>query len=255
MSFDGDVSMPNELIKAWCETRQTHDRDRLVVQYLPLVRRLCRKFANLGEPLEDLVQVGAIGLLKAIQKFDPERGNSLTAFAVPVVVGEIKNYFRDHGWAVKMPRKLQRQKLAVDRTVDALSQSLGRTPTIDEIARAADLSPEQVYEALEVERVGRPLSLDAEYERDDGEDTSRILDYLGQVDSDLENVAVRLDLQSAFSGVGPREQKIIYLKFCTGLSQTAIAARLGISQMHVSRLQRNALSKLKTNLLNKISAE
>ena len=115
MSFDGDVSLSKELIEAWCETKQAGDRDRLLMQYLPLVRRLCRKFASLGEPLEDLVQVGAIGLLKAIQKFDPGRGNSLAAFAVPVIVGEIKNYFRDHGWAVKMPRKLQRQKLAVDR--------------------------------------------------------------------------------------------------------------------------------------------
>ncbi len=255
MSIDGDVSVPKELIEVWCETKQAADRDRLIVQYLPLVRLLCRKFANLGEPLEDLVQVGAIGLLKAIQKFDPDRGNSLAAFAVPVIVGEIKNYFRDHGWSVKMPRKLQRQKLAVDRTVDMLSQSLGRTPTISEIGQAADLSPEQVYEALDVGRVGRPLSLDAEYERDDGEDTSRILDCLGQVDPELENVAVRLDVRSAFSGVEPREQKIIYLKFCSGLSQTAIAARLGISQMHVSRLQRHALSKLKMNLLNKISAE
>ena len=158
-----------------------------------------------------------------------------------------------HGWAVKMPRKLQRQKLAVDRTVESLSQTLGRTPTVPEIGQAAGLSAEEVYETLEAERFGRPLSLDAEFERDDGEDTSSILDYIGQVDPDLEDLAATLDLKTALLCIEPREQRIIYLKFYSGLSQTAIAARLGISQMHVSRLQRHTLSKLKMSLLNNTS--
>ena len=255
MRFDGDASVPKQLMDTWRETGRADDRDRLVAQYILLVRRVCRRFANLGEPMDDLVQVGTIGLLKAIQKFDPAKGNSLAAFAVPVVVGEIKNYFRDHGWAVKMPRKLQRQKLAVDRTVESLSQTLGRTPTVPEIGQAAGLSTEEVYETLEAERFGRPLSLDAEFERDDGEDTSSILDYIGQVDPDLEDLAANLDLKTALLCIEPREQRIIYLKFYSGLSKTAIAARLGISQMHVSRLQRHALSKLKMSLLNKTNTD
>ena len=189
-------------------------------------------------------------MLKAIQKYDTARGNNLVAFAVPVIVGEIKNYFRDHGWAVKMPRKLQRQKLAVDRAVESLTQALGRPPVVSEIGQATGFTLDQVYESFEMGRYGRPLSLDAEFERDDGEVTSTILDYLGQEDPDLGTLADRLDLMSALQFVDPREQKIIYLKFYAGLSQTAIADRLGISQMHVSRLQRNALSKLKLCLLD-----
>ena len=248
MGFDGDASVPKQLLDIWRETGNPEDRERLVTVYLPLIRRVCRRFANLGEPLEDLIQVGAIGLLKAIRKFDPERGNSLAAFAIPVVIGEVKNYFRDHGWSVKMPRKLQRNKLAVDRAKESLTQTLGRTPTVAEIGEAAGLSPEQVHESFEVERFGRPLSLDAEYDRENGEDSSSILDYLGQVDPDLESLADELDLKEALLSVDPREQEIIYLKFYSGLSQTAIAARLGISQMHVSRLQRHALSKRKEEL-------
>ena len=195
------------------------------------------------------MQVGTIGLLKAINKFDRLRGNHFVAFAVPVIVGEIKNYFRDHGWAVKMPRKLQQQKLAVDRTVAVLTQELGRVPTAPEIGRAAGFSTEEVYQTFEVERYGRPLSLDAEYHREDSQDPASIMDYLGSEDPDLEGLADKMDLKMALGCVDPREQTILYLKFYSGLSQTAIAQQLGISQMHVSRkLQRNALSKLKLSL-------
>ena len=255
MGSDRDVSVASELLDQWQETRCIETRDLLLAEYLPLVRRVCRRFGHLGEPLDDLVQVGTIGLLKAINKFDIAKGNSLVAFAVPVIVGEIKNYFRDHGWAVKMPRKLQRQKLTVDRTVESLTQTLGRTPTVIEIGLATGFSVDQVYETLELERFGRPLSLNAEYDRDDSEDSSSILDYLGEEDPDLENLADCIDLESALQVVDARERAIIYLKFYSGLSQTAIAARLGISQMHVSRLQRNALSKLKGSLLNGTAAD
>jgi len=251
MASNGNASGGKELLDLWLEARDPAVYDRLVVGHLPLVRRLCRRFDRSGEPLDDLMQVGTIGLLKAIKKFDPERGTNFISFAVPVIVGEIKNYFRDHGWAVKLPRKVQRQKMAVDRAVAALTQSLGRTPIVPEIAQATGFSPEEVYEAFEVERFGKPLSLDAQHNGDDGEDTSTILDYLGDVDPDLEGLVDKLDLKRALGGVDAREQAIIYLKFFSGLSQSAIAQRLGISQMHVSRLQRNALSKLKLTLLNK----
>ena len=248
MRIEGKTLGAESLLDLWRESGDLAARDRLVSDHLPLVGRLCRRFAHVGEPLEDLVQVGTIGLLKAINKFDRLRGNHFVAFAVPVIVGEIKNYFRDHGWAVKMPRKLQQQKLAVDRTVAVLTQELGRVPTAPEIGRAAGFSTEEVYQTFEVERYGRPLSLDAEYHREDSQDPASIMDYLGSEDPDLEGLADKMDLKMALGCVDPREQTILYLKFYSGLSQTAIAQQLGISQMHVSRLQRNALSKLKLSL-------
>ena len=248
MGIDGKAPGAESLLDLWRESEDLAARDRLVADHLPLVSRLCRRFAHLGERLEDLVQVGTIGLLKAINKYDPQRGNHFVAFAVPVIVGEIKNYFRDHGWAVKVPRKLQQRKLAVDRRVAGLTQELGRVPTVPEIGQATGFSTEEVYQTFEVERFGRPLSLDAEYNREDSQDPASILDYLGSEDPDLEGLADKMDLKVALGCVGPREQTILYLKYYSGLSQTAIAQRLGISQMHVSRLQRNALSKLKLSL-------
>ena len=248
MVNEGNAPGVESLLDRWRVAGDLAARDQLVLDHLPLVSRLCRRFAHVGEPHDDLVQVGTIGLLKAINKFDRRRGNIFVAFAVPVIVGEIKNYFRDHGWAVKVPRKLQQRTLAVDRTVAGLCQELGRAPTVLEIATAAGFSTEEVYQTFEVERYGRPLSLDAEYDREDSQRTVSILDYLGSEDPDLEGLADKMDLTEALGCVAPREKAILYLKFYSGLSQTAIAHRLGISQMHVSRLQRNALSKLRLNL-------
>ncbi len=140
------------------------EREYLINGHKGLVRRLCAKFRNSGEPMEDLVQVGSVGLLKAAAKYDPELGNSFAAHAIPVIVGEIKNYFRDHGWAVRIPRKLQSQKLAVGRSVDILNQELGRSPTVHEIAEAAGFTEDQVYETFEVGAIGKPVSLDTDYE-------------------------------------------------------------------------------------------
>jgi len=219
-------------------------RDSLVEQHLPLVRRLARRFRNSGEPLEDLIQVGSVGLLKAFQKFEPQRGNSFAAFAIPVIIGEIKNYLRDHGWAVKIPRKLQRQKAIVEKFVESLTQTLGRPPDIQEIVDATGFSDEEVYDSFELGRNGRPLSLDAEYPKN-GADEPSLLDYLGTLDPDLERLADKMDIAQGLSHLGQREKDVILMKFYGGLTQTTIAERLGISQMHVSRLQRAALKKLK----------
>lgn len=254
MGTKGKSEGTKELLALYRISQDPEAAERLVVDHLALVKRLCWRFHNSGEPQEDLIQVGTIGLLKAIKKFDPELGSSFISFAVPVVVGEIKNYFRDHGWAVKVPRKLQSQKMAVDRAVVGLTQNLGHTPTVPEIAEDTGFSIEEVAETFEVERFGKPLSLDAQYESDDSEDVSSILDYMGVPDPDLEGLADRVDLELALDGVDSREQAIIYLKFFSGLSQSAIAKRLGISQMHVSRLQRTALNKLKSSLIKQSSA-
>jgi len=254
LATNGNKVDTKELLALYRDTQDPDVTERLVVDHLSLVTRLCWRFHSSGEPQEDLIQVGTIGLIKAIKKFDPELGDSFISFAVPVIVGEIKNYFRDHGWAVKMPRKLQSQKLAVDRAVVDLIQRLGHTPTVPEIAENTGFSIEEVSETFEMERFGKPLSLDTQYESDDSEDMSSILDYLGDADPELEGLADRVDLQATLESVNAREQAIIYLKFYSGLSQNAIAQRLGISQMHVSRLQRTALSKLKSSLIKQASA-
>lgn len=155
-----------QLLELYHRSRDKTAQKRLVKDHLALVRRLCNRFHHSGEPLEDLIQVGSIGLLKAIEKYDPSRGDNSVAFAVPETVGEVKNYFRDHGWAVKIPRKLQRQKAIVDRAIEVLSQRLGRSPTIPEIAQATGLSEEEVYDTFEVEKSGKPLSLEVKYDRD-----------------------------------------------------------------------------------------
>ena len=222
--------------------------DRQVADYLPLVRRICNRFKHSGEPLEDLVQVGTIGLIKANEKFDPDRGSHFVSFAVPVIVGEIKNYFRDHGWAVKVPRKLQKQRQDVERAREPLSQVLGRSPTVPEIAETTGLTPQTIYDTIEVERYARPLSLDAEYQQNGNSHWSTIVDYLGETDPQFEELLERIDVTNSLQCLSSRERSIIHLKYYSGLPQTAIASRLGISQMHVSRLQRNALGKLKMEL-------
>ena len=246
MNSKGEVS---SVKRPPVQTRKDpNTRERLAAAHMPLVRRLCQRYRFSGVPMEDLVQVGSIGLLKAIDKFDPNRGTKLLAFAIPVIVAEVKNYFRDHGWAVKIPRKTQRQKLIVEKEVEALSQVFGRPPTIAEIAAETGMSEEEVYDAFEVGKYGRLLSLEAEYEKNGSSDASTFLDFLGTDDPELDGLADRIDLTNTLRHLSGRERTIIRLKFYSGLSQAEIAVRIGISQMHVSRLQRSALGKLRLNL-------
>ena len=206
------------------------------------------RFRHVGEPMDDLVQIGSVGLLKAADKFDPHRGFSFMTYAVPVIVGEIKNYLRDHGWAVKVPRRLQKHKLAVHRAADGLTQVLGRSPTVVEIAKATDLTHEEVYDTFEVGAYGRPLSLEAKYTGNGAGDPVSLLEYVGKEDPAFDQISDRMDLSNTLQCLDQREKTIVYLKFFAGLSQTKIAKRLGISQMHVSRLQRRALDKLREAL-------
>ena len=230
-------------------SKESEDREHLAQQHLMLVRRLCQRYRYSGVAMEDLVQIGSIGLLKAIDKFDPDRGSAFLSFAVPVIVGEIKNYFRDHGWAVKIPRKVQKHKQIVERTVESLTHMRGRSPKVNEIAEATGLSMEEVYDTFEAGKYGHLMSLEAQYEYNGQGDVTTVLDYLGEDDPQFEELADRMDLLKTLSCLTTREKRIIKLKFFAGLSQSEIAGQLGISQMHVSRLQRAALSKLRINLV------
>jgi RNA polymerase sigma-B factor len=222
-------------------------REQLVDQYIGLVEFLARRFRNRGEPLEDLVQVGTIGLLKAIDRFDLGREVEFSTYATPTVVGELKRHFRDKGWAVRVPRRLQELHLELSKTVSRLGQELGRSPTVAEIAEAASISEETVLEGLEIAQAYNFTSLDAPIDGDDAGSTS-FADQLGGEDEHLENLEYRASLAPEMAKLPERERRILYLRFFRGMTQSEIADRLGISQMHVSRLLTRTLVRLRQAL-------
>ena len=230
--------------EAGSEEEKSVHRERLVEQYIGLVEFLARRFRNRGEPLEDLVQVGTIGLLKAIDRFDLEREVEFSTYATPTIVGELKRHFRDKGWAVRVPRRLQELHLELTKTVSLLGQELGRSPTVAEIAEATGTDEETVLEGLEIAQAYNFTSLDAPIESDDGGSTS-FADQLGQQDEHLENLEYRASLAPEVAKLPDRERTILYLRFFKGLTQSEIADRLGISQMHVSRLLNRTLGQLR----------
>lgn len=223
-------------------------RNDLVVAHLNLVRFLALKFANRGEPLDDLVQVGTVGLLKAIDRFELDRGVEFTTYATPTIVGEIKRYFRDKGWAVKVPRRLQELNLAVNRASEKLAVEFGRSPTVAELARHLDASEEEILEAQELGQAYNLLSLDSEVSGEGEKKSQTLADTVGMTDAGLEMLEDRANLEQAFHVLTGRERVIIYLRFYESVSQTEIAKRLNVSQMHVSRLQAKALEKLRAVL-------
>lgn len=220
-------------------------REQLVDQYIGLVEFLARRFRNRGEPLEDLVQVGTIGLLKAIDRFDLEREVEFSTYATPTIVGELKRHFRDKGWAVRVPRRLQELHLELTDIVGSLGQELGRSPTVAEIGRAAGVDEESVLEGLEIAQAYNSTSLDAPIETDEGESGS-FADHIGAPDQSLDTLEYRASLAPELAKLPERERTILYLRFYSGLTQSEIAGRLGISQMHVSRLLNRTLSRLRS---------
>ncbi len=225
-----------------------HLREELVVLHLNLVRFLAVRFANRGEPIDDLVQVGTVGLLKAIDRFELERGVEFTTYATPTIVGEIKRYFRDKGWAVKVPRRLQELNLAVNRAGDKLAIDLGRSPTVAELAQHLNAGEDEILEAQELGQAYNLLSLDSEVSGESDKKSQTLADTVGVADTGLALLEDRANLERAFQVLTGRERVIIYLRFYESVSQTEIAKRLNVSQMHVSRLQAKALDKLRAVL-------
>ena len=237
-----------ELLEAYRINSDARAREQLVVNYVPLVRSLCRRFRSSREPQEDLFQVGVIGLLNAIEKFDPDRGASFSSLAIPEILGAILNFLRDHGSLLKIPRTLRKNKLAVDKISDNLACSLGHWPTVAEVAEACDLSEKEVYEATELGRVGDPRSLDEKLESEDSHGCVTLSEYVGYEDDEFDLSLDRLTLSIALDTLPPRERTILRLRFYGELSQRQIADLIDISQMHVSRLERSALHKLRVAL-------
>jgi RNA polymerase sigma-B factor len=242
--FDRDLQ--HRLFADYRRTRDPAIREQLVEQYAALVRSLARRFAGRGEPLEDLEQVGYLGLIAAIDRFEPELGLEFTTFATPTILGEIKRYFRDKSWAVRVPRRLQETYTKVVRAQEELGQQLGRSPSVAEIAARLELEPEEVLQALEAGPAHRAVSLDGP--APGGDDAGEMGDRIGQEDENLSRIELRQLLGSALQHLTPREQEIMLLRFVEELPQTEVARRLGISQMHVSRLQRAALEQLKREM-------
>jgi len=221
-------------------------RDALVHLHLPLVEHCARRFRNRGEPMEDLVQVGTIGLIKSIDRFDSDRGVEFSTYATPTIIGEIKRYFRDKGWAIRVPRRLQELRMQIGSASAELTQSLGRSPTPRELAEAIGCTVEEIVEGIESSNAYSTLSLDAS---DDGEDggAATMLDAIGIDDAGLEHVEIRESIKPLLDRLEPREKKILLLRFFKNMTQSQIAEEIGVSQMHVSRLLNRTLEQLRTS--------
>lgn len=221
-------------------------RNKLVRMHLPLVEHLARRFRNRGEPLDDLTQVATIGLIKSVDRFDVDRGVEFSTYATPTVVGEIKRHFRDKGWAVRVPRRLQELRLALTTATGELSQRHGRAPTVHELAEHLKITEEEVLEGLESANAYSTLSLDVP---DTDDESPAVADTLGAEDDALEGVEYRESLKPLLEQLPPREKKILLLRFFGNMTQSQIAQEVGISQMHVSRLLARTLAQLRDKLL------
>lgn len=223
-------------------------RDELVEMYLNLVKYLASRFRNRGEPVDDLVQVGTIGLIKAIDRFDIGREVEFTTYATPTIVGELKRHFRDKGWAIKVPRRLQELSFRVTQAVDKLTQIEQRSPTVPEIADFLGVTPDEVLEAMETSEAYNFVSLEGD-RTSDGAESFSILEYVGEDDSLISVVEDRTTLAAALRELSAQERRVLYLRFFEGLTQTEIARKLEISQMQVSRLLRRTLRVLRDSLV------
>ncbi|MST31325.1 SigB/SigF/SigG family RNA polymerase sigma factor [Acidimicrobiaceae bacterium USS-CC1] len=241
-------SQRDELRAKFVEYAETGDvalRDELVAAHLGLAEYLARRFANRGEPLDDLVQVASLGLLKAVGRFDASRGVEFSTYATHTIVGELKRHFRDKGWAIRAPRRMQELYLRLGKVVATLGQELGRSPTIAELAAEVEVSEEEVLEALEAGQAYRFASLDAPVAGDGESETLGA--RMGAEDPEMEDAERRATLSPLLRQLPERERLILHLRFFDGLTQSEIASRLGISQMHVSRLLARSVAQLRSS--------
>ncbi len=228
------------------EAERASLRDELVRLHLPLVEHFARRFLNRGEPFDDLLQVGTIGLIKAVDRFDTDRGVEFSTYATPTIVGEIKRHFRDRGWAIRVPRRLQELRITITSATAELTQELGRSPTVGELAGKVGVSDEEIIEGLESANAYSTLSLDAPDSSDDS--ALSMIDVIGSDDEAMEHVENRETIKPLLESLDPREKHILMLRFFKGMTQSQIAAEIGISQMHVSRLLARTLAQLREQL-------
>jgi RNA polymerase sigma-B factor len=244
-----DKDLTRELFIRYKTTGDQLARDDLAEMYLNLVKYLASRYRNRGEPMDDLVQIGTVGLIKAIDRFEVDRGWEFTTYATPTITGEIKRYFRDKGWAIRVPRRQQELSMHVSHAIDALTQQLQRTPTVPEIAASLEVTPDDVLEALDASEAYNSVSLESPRESGTGPDSFSILDYVGTDDPLMSVVEDRATLAWALKELTPIEQQVLHMRFFEQLTQTEIANKLSISQMQVSRMLRRTLRVLRKNLV------
>ena len=242
-----DKDRTRELFRRYKDDKDADARDQLIMSHLNLVRFLASKFKNRGESLEDLVQVGTIGLIKAIDRFDPDRGLEFTTYATPTIMGEIKRHFRDKGWSVRVPRRLQELSAKVNQVTDELTNQLQRSPSVAEIAERLGVTVDEVLEAMESSSAYSSVPLEGGGSSDDDEPTS-VIDHYATEDADLASSDDRIVLEEAIADFSPRERDVIRMRFVDGLTQVEIAERLGVSQVQVSRLLRRTLRRLQEKI-------
>jgi RNA polymerase sigma-B factor len=233
-----------KLFERWQRDRDPRAREELTTRFLPLARKLARRYSGAREPFDDLLQVASLGLVKAIDRYDAGRGTAFSSFAVPTILGELKRYFRDLGWAVHVPRGAQELAVKVEDVNHRLSARDGRAPSVQALAQYMELAVEDVLDALETSRAHHAASLDAPH--DDGEgDSGSLVDTFGCPDAMLVNADDRLTVSAATRLLSPREREVLCLRFIEDLTQSEIAARVGVSQMQVSRILRRSVARLR----------
>lgn len=247
-SLDRDKT--RHLFEVYQKTKDPEIREQLIMQHINLVRYLAAKFKNRGEPLDDLIQVGNIGLIKAIDRFDPSRGLEFTTFATPTIMGEIKRHFRDKGWSVRVPRRLQELSAKVNQVTDELTKELMHAPSVEEIADKLGVSVDEVLEAMESSSAYSSISLEVNPVGSDSDDDAApsILDRYATEDEDLAQSDDRMLLEDAIRDFSPKEQEVINMRFVEGLTQVEIAEKLGISQVQVSRMLRRTLQRIQEKI-------
>ncbi len=233
----------------YAKTRDRRQREELISAHLGLARYLAGRFAGRGEPLEDLVQVANLGLLKALERFDPDRGLEFKTFASPTIIGELKRHFRDHGWMMHVPRGTKELHQRLGPAIASLSQTLGRPPRPGEVAESLHVSEEEVLSAMEAGRGYRPVSLDTPVGGDD--DAPSLVERTVDLSNDIGRAEDRLALAAALESISPRDREIVYMRFFEDMTQVQIAEQFGISQMQVSRITTKALATLRDKLEDK----
>jgi RNA polymerase sigma-B factor len=236
--------LEQQLFRRYQRDGDLHARRELTERYLPLARSLARRYERPGESLDDLLQVASLGLVKAIDRFDPERGLSFSSYAVPTMLGELRRYFRDTGWALHVPREMQERVLKVNAAVERLSGELGRSPSPQQLADELNLPVEEILEAIEANTAYDTSSLDTPLRSGD-EQSQTVAETLGETDARFELIEDRASIGPALKALPERERLILHLRFVDDLTQTEIAQRIGVSQMHVSRLIRRALEQIR----------
>jgi RNA polymerase sigma-B factor len=233
-----------KLLDRYYRDRDQTVREELVQRFMPLARRLAARYRGDREPLDDLVQVASLGLVKALDRFDPRRGVAFSSYAVPTILGELTRQFRDRGWSVRVPRDLQERIARVDRAINELPGKLGRAPSVNEIADRLEVDPEEVLEAMEAGQAHHAMSLDAQAQNEEGEGIP-LTERLGGSDPAFDTVEYGAAITDALESLSERDRTVLHLRFIEDMTQTEIADRVGVSQMHVSRILRSAVERLR----------